>query len=136
VPTVRGAEGVRVKVVLVASAVMGPVTAGETVNVEALIVAGFMALLKVAVMSVVGQGVVEARAGRTVETLGALSGEVGLNEPLSGSPQPRREKAKIDDKMPSLEILKVCMGFASEAGDEAEESPATIVKFGISYFLR
>ena len=59
----RGLEGVKVKIVLEASWVMVPVTPGVTVKVAALMLATFMASLKVAVTIVLGQTPVEALGG-------------------------------------------------------------------------
>ncbi len=57
VPTTRGADGVKVKVVFVVSAVIAPDTFGETVKVPVFTVAGFIVLLNVALTNVVGQAV-------------------------------------------------------------------------------
>jgi hypothetical protein len=72
---------VKVKIVLVVSCVMVPITPGATVKVVAVMVEGFIALLKVAVTTALGQmppaplrGVTEATVGGvTVELVPGLS---------------------------------------------------------------
>jgi len=76
VPATRGLDGVKVKIVFVGSAVIGPDTPGVTVKVVALIVAGFIALLNVTLTAVLEQAVVEPASGTTESTVGGLRGEV------------------------------------------------------------
>jgi hypothetical protein len=73
----RALDGVKVKIVLVGSAVITPVTAtggvpAVTVKVEALIVAGFIATLKAAVTTVLGQMPAAPLRGVTETTVGGV----------------------------------------------------------------
>ena len=67
---VRGLDGVKVKIVSVTSWVMVPVTPGVTVKVVALIVAGFIASLKVAVRTAREHTPVAPLRGLTETTAG------------------------------------------------------------------
>jgi hypothetical protein len=81
----RGLEGVKVKTVLLASWVMVPVTPGATVKVEAVMVATFMASLKVAVTTVLGHAPKAPVGGAMEITVGGIrSGFLKR----SGSPHP------------------------------------------------
>jgi len=82
----RGFNGVKVKIVLVVSWVIVPVTPGATVKVVALMVEGFIALLKVAVITALGHTPAAPLAGATEITVGGL--RVGLVPALSGSLHP------------------------------------------------
>ena len=73
-----------------------PVTLGATVNVVVLIVAGFIALLHVAVIkALLGQTPPVALGGVSLSTVGRLRGSPGPREPafLSGSPHPAARPA-------------------------------------------
>ena len=66
----RGLDGVNVKMVLLASGVMVPLTPGATVKVDELMLETFMASLKVAVTELLEQTPVEAVGGVTETTIG------------------------------------------------------------------
>src|SRR5437868_709091 len=69
-------------------------------------VAGFIALLKVAVTTgVLGQTRVEASGGVTNVTVGGVSGSPGFPAPLSGSPHPARRTANRNAKSAEIQIL-------------------------------
>jgi len=95
-----GVDGVKVKIVLVVSCVTIPTTPGATVKVVALMVAGFIALLKVAVITALGQTVAPL-TGVTETTLGGVT--VGLPA-LSGSLHPAA-KAKMSSRNAVNQIL-------------------------------
>src|SRR5437868_14691617 len=85
------------------------------VKVEVLMVAGFIALLKVAVTTgVLGQTRVEPAGGVTAITVGGL---VGLPGPalafLSGSPHPATTKAISDARTRLLATINLRMCFSS-----------------------
>ena len=123
VPITRGADGVKVKIVFVASAVIGPDTPGDTVKVVVLMVAGFIALLNVALMRVVGQGV-EAAAGRTDVTVGGVSWPPGFPAfPfLSGSPHPTTKTASRNAEIQILLTFNLRISFPSSPGDKAAQT--------------
>jgi hypothetical protein len=70
VPATSIVEGVSVKMLLLASCVIVPVTPGASVNVFALIEAVFIAWLNVAVMTAFGHAVVDPSAGVNAVTAG------------------------------------------------------------------
>lgn len=91
----RAVEGVKVAISVADTYDTVPVTSPpameETMNVDVLIVAGFIALLKVAVITaVLGHTRVEPAGGVTAVTVGGVSGASGFPDPaiLSGSLQP------------------------------------------------
>ena len=133
VPSVRALEGVSVKVVFVASAVMDPVTPGVTVKVVALIVAGFIGLLNVAEIRVLGQGA-EAPAGRTEITVGGVRGEVGPPEFLSGSPQATIPTANSNAGIHTLKSLDLRISFPLHPVTGLRRLAAITVKFGTAIF--
>ena len=130
----RGLDGVNVKVVFVESAVIVPVTPGDTVKVEALIVAGFIALLNVAVTRVVGQGV-EAPAGRTEIAVGGVRGDVGLPGFLSGSPHPTIATARINAGIHTLETFVLRISFPLHPVTRLRKLAAATVKLINPLFL-
>ena len=71
-PAARGLEGVKVKIVLEASWVKVPLTPGDTVKVAALMVAMFMALLNVAVTTVLGHAPTTPVGGAMEITVGGV----------------------------------------------------------------
>ena len=79
-------DGVKVKIVLVVSWVMVPTTPGATVKVVALMVEGFIALLKVAVTTALGHMLAAPLGGATEITVGGVT--VELVPALSGSLHP------------------------------------------------
>jgi hypothetical protein len=85
------------------------------VNVELVIVAGFIALLNVAVMStVLGHTKSEASGGVTEVTAGGVRGSVGLPAPTFLSASPHPAIARID-KIAEIQILlafDVCIRFS------------------------
>ena len=117
VPATRGLDGVKVKIVFVGSAVIGPDTPGVTVKVVALIVAGFIALLNVALTRVLEQAVVEPASGTTESTVGGLRGEVVL--PASGSPQPATETASKSAAIKILLTFNLRISFSSSPSYKA-----------------
>ncbi len=72
-PAARLLEGVRVKTVLLALAVTVPTTPGESVKLEALIVAGFMGCEKVIKAVAFGQAEREPITGPSDTTAGATT---------------------------------------------------------------
>ena len=130
VPTVRALEGVSVKVVFVASAVMGPVTPGVTVKVVELMVAEFIGLLNVAEIRVLGHGP-EAPAGRTEITVGGVSWSPGFPAFgfLSWSPQPTITTAKINAGIHTIETLDLRISFPLHPVTRLRRLAATTVKF-------
>jgi hypothetical protein len=107
---IRLAEGVNVAISVDELYVTCPETFVEpgpvNVKVALLIVAGFIALLNVAVMrSVFGQTRVDASSGVTDVTVGGVKGSVGLPVPafLSGSPQP---DITMNNKNSGIQILQ------------------------------
>jgi hypothetical protein len=82
----RALDGVKVKIVLVVSWVIVPITPGVTVKVVALMVAGCIATLKVAVITAVGQTPAAPRGGVSEITVGGI--RPGLVPVLSGSLHP------------------------------------------------
>lgn len=90
----RLAVGLNVAMLVVATYVTDPETFAPpalTVKVDTLIVAGFMVLLKVAVITaVLGQMSVAPVVGVTEITVGAATGSLGATAFLSGSPHPER----------------------------------------------
>jgi hypothetical protein len=122
VPTVRALDGVKVKVVFVASPVIVvAVTPGVTVKVEVLIVAGFIGLLNVAETRVVGQGV-EAPTGRTETTVGGVRGEVALPEFLSGSLHPTIATANTNAGIQTFQTLNLRIKFPSSPDDTSSHT--------------
>ena len=121
VPAVRAADGVKVKIVFVGSAVIGPDTPGVTVKVELLTVAGFIALLNVTATAEVVQGA-DAPAGRTVTTVGELRGPPEPPEFLSGSPHPAIPTVNINAWSQTLQILNLRITFPSSPGDKAGQT--------------
>jgi hypothetical protein len=97
-----GADGVNVKVVLVESRAMVPVTLGVTVKVLVSMVTGFIGLLNVTLISVVGQAVVDAIAGSTESTVGGLKGLVGPPVFLSESLHPAMITVNISPGIQNL----------------------------------
>src|SRR5580693_3715445 len=99
VPMARGLEGVKVKIVLDGSWVMVPVTPGDTVKVAALMVATFMASLKVAVTTELEQTPVEALGGVTETTVGGglqpLAAVVKLHTKLVARALPKRSRTPV-----------------------------------------
>src|SRR6202035_368025 len=95
----RGLEGVKVKIVLEASWVMVPVTPGATVKVAAVMVATFMASLKVAVTTVLEQTPVDALGGVTETTVGGglhpLAAVVKVQRKLLARALPNRSLAPV-----------------------------------------
>lgn len=79
---------------------MIPTTPGATVNVVALMVDGFIALLKVAVTTALGQMPAVPLRGVTEATMGGVT--VGLLPLLSGSLHPA---AKMSSKNAMKQIL-------------------------------
>ena len=82
----RGLDGVKVKIVLVESCVIVPATPGATRKVVALMVEGFIALLKVTVTVALGHIPVTPLTGVTEATVGEV--RVELVPVLSGSLHP------------------------------------------------
>jgi hypothetical protein len=101
----RGADGVKVKIVLVASWVIIPATPGETVKVVALMVEGFIALLKVIVTTVLGQTPAAPLRGTTEAALGGVT--VGLVPVLSGSLHPAAIMSSRNAVQQSVRFLYV-----------------------------
>jgi len=93
-------DGVKVKIVLVVSWVIVPVTPGATVKVVALMVEGFIALLKVAVITALGHMPTAALGGVSEITVGGV--RVGLVPDLSGSLHPA---AKMNSRNTVNQIL-------------------------------
>ena len=98
----RGADGVKVKIVLVESCVMVPVTPGATIKVVALMVEGFIALLKVTVTTELGQTPAAPLRGVTEATVGGVT--VGFVPVLSGSLHPAA-KAKMSSRNAVKQIV-------------------------------
>src|SRR5689334_8946498 len=70
-------------------------------------VAGFIALLKVAVITaVLGQTRVEASGGVTVIMVGGVRGSPGFPAPPSGSPHPARTTASMNAKNAAIQTLR------------------------------
>src|ERR1700733_8654102 len=95
----KGLEGVKEKTVLEASWVMVPVTPGVTVKVAELMVATFMASLKVAVTTELEHTPVEALGGMTESTVGGglhpLAAVVKLQTKLLARALPNRSLAPV-----------------------------------------
>ena len=122
--TTSGLDGVSVKVVFVESAVMGPDTPGATVNVVELMVAGFIGLLNVAEIRVLGHGP-EAPAGRTEITVGGVNWSPGFDAFGFLSASPPHPATKTASKNAEIQILltfNLRISFPSSAGDTASET--------------
>src|ERR1700676_2902375 len=95
----RGLEGVKVKMVLLASWVKVPVTPGVTVKVEAVMVATFMASLKVAVTTALEHTPVAALGGVTETTVGGglhpLAAVVKVQRKLVARALPNRSRTPV-----------------------------------------
>ena len=106
--------------------VPGPVT----VNVAFVIVAGFMALLKVAVIrTVLGQTSVDASGGVTEVTVGGVKGSVGLPVPafLSGSLQLPITMSNKNSGIQILPTFNLDISFSpSESTSRAEQHSLTL----------
>src|ERR1700676_2109065 len=94
----RGLDGVKVKTVLLASWVMVPLTP-DTVKVDELMVARFMASLKVAVTRELEQTPVAALGGATESTVGGglhpLAAVVKLQTKLVARALPNRSRTPV-----------------------------------------
>jgi hypothetical protein len=104
---------VKVKVVLVASPAIEPETLGVTMKLPVLIVAGFIGLLNVALIRVVGQAVWDAIAGSTDTTAGGLSGEAGPPAFLSASLHPAITTPNIKAGIQALQTFNLYISFLS-----------------------
>ena len=95
----RGLDGVKTKIVLLTSGVMVPVTPGVTVKVVLLMVAVFIASLKVAVTAAREHTPVAPLAGVTETTTGGglhgLGPVVKLHMKLCAKPTPKRFLARV-----------------------------------------
>ena len=112
----RGFEGVKVAIVSVESRETVPVTGVEPaakVKVPVLMVAGFMALLKVAVTRTAWQTPVAAPVGNTETTVGAAKGEVGPPVTLSGSLHPAITTANRNAGIQILLTFDLRISFSS-----------------------
>jgi hypothetical protein len=107
----RGAVGVKVATFVAATYVTLPGTAvpfAVNLNVVVLIVAGFIALLNVAVMTaVLGHTRRVPLGGVTAVTIGGATGSVGLNAAPSGSPHPGVKAATAS----SNAVIKTLLSF-------------------------
>jgi len=128
---------VAVKVVLTARAFIGvkvatrPAESRETVpatlplgavkvNVAAVIVAGFIALLNVAVTTgVLGQTTVEPTGGVTEVTVGGVKGEVAPPVLLSESPHPATRTASRNAEIHTLLTINLRISFSSSPSYKA-----------------
>jgi hypothetical protein len=110
------------------------------VKVVVLIVAGFMALLNVAVMTAVfGQTSVEPSGGVTEVTVGAVKGEPGLPTPafLSGSPHPATRAANRNAGNKILLIFKLRISFSSSPSYTAFQTSGSdpCIFHGLSFIV-
>jgi hypothetical protein len=116
------AGGVKVAILVVASYATVPVTAPPgpvKVNVEVLIVAGFIALLNIAVIIVtLGQTTVEPAVGVSEVTVGAVRGLPGP-PPLSESPHPAARTANRNAEIQILLTFNLRISFSSSPSDKA-----------------
>jgi hypothetical protein len=118
------AGGVKVAILVVASYATVPVTFAPLevlakVNVEVLIVAGFIALLNVAVIIVtLGQTTVEPAVGVSEVTVGAVRGLPGP-PPLSESPHPAARTANRNAEIQILLTFNLRISFSSSPSDKA-----------------
>ena len=124
----RGFAGVKVATRPVESRATVPITAvapAANLKVPVVIVAGFMALLKVAVTTAPWQTAVAAPAGTTETTVGGVTEEVGPPVLLSGSPHPTNATASKNDGIQILPTVNLCISFSSSPSSKRSSVPAT-----------
>src|SRR5580765_2247019 len=85
------------------------------VNVDVVIVAGFIILLNTAVTTTLGQLPAEAFGGSSETTVGGVSGEPGFPVPafLSGSPHPETTAANTNARVQSFLKFELGITFSS-----------------------
>src|ERR1700730_10754674 len=95
----RGLDGVKVKMVLLASWVTVPMTPGATVKVDELMLAAFMGSLKVAVTRLLEQTPTEAFGGLIETTMGGglhpLAAVVKLQTKFVARALPKRSRTPV-----------------------------------------